>query len=151
VIDEVAVEIDVVLGGPRAMGKAEGIERMHQQHRNATLQIAGEAAFHPADLGGRAAQAFKAVRPADHDQLRGRAAIAEPRHIDEQFLPVRPGRRRMPVFRQRAAETVGGGTEFGPGARIVQRKALREIVHHDAVNPSATLAASACDTTIPPA
>ena len=58
-IDEIAVEIDIVLGGSGIMGETKRIERMHQQHRNVARQAAGEAAFHPADLGGRTASGLQ--------------------------------------------------------------------------------------------
>ncbi len=87
----------------------------------------------------------------DHDELRRRLGIAKPGYVDNEVLTIGPLPGRMTIFREGAAKLCGGRTEFGTGARIVQRKAFGEIDRHEAVNPRATLAASAWLTMMPSA
>lgn len=153
-IDEVAIEIDIVFSGPRTPGKAVGIDRVNEEKRHAARKGACKIALHPTDLRRRTAEAFEAVRTAQDHQLRSCARIAEPRHVDAQILAIRALERRMGVGGQRGADVIRSVAKLHACAVIVERKTPGEIIrerYHHAVNPRATLAASACDTMMPSA
>jgi len=90
VVDEIAVEIDVVLVGAPPVREAVGIHRVHEKHRGAagarTRQEPG--VLQQRDLGTGATEALDAVRAAaEHQEALG-LRRAEPRAIERQFLAI---------------------------------------------------------------
>ena len=68
VIDEVAVEIDIVLVHATHPGKAAGVDGMDQKDGGAARHLRREPALQQPDLKPRAAEAFDAMGPRHDDQ-----------------------------------------------------------------------------------
>ncbi|KAG1186905.1 hypothetical protein G6F35_014552 [Rhizopus arrhizus] len=71
VVNEVAVQVDVVFGRAGVVRVAVRIQRVHQHHVHVVGQGIAAIGAQPADLHGRARRAFQAVRAADC-QMRAR-------------------------------------------------------------------------------
>ncbi len=93
VVDEVAVEVDILLGDAADPGEAVRVDGVDGDQRRAPRQLAGEAVLERADLDARAAEPLGAMRRRDGEEHARRVLRAEYRDIGGQLLAVRPPRR----------------------------------------------------------
>ena len=83
VVEEIAVEVDVVFRAPEPPGEAERVHRVNHQQRNPRRQRRGAALTDPCDHRGRAAISFRAMRSAGVEQHGLRVCRPEPCRIGE--------------------------------------------------------------------
>ena len=92
VIDEIAVEIDIVLGHPAHPGEAAGVDGMDQKDRRAAGHLRRQPALQQPHLEPRAAEAFDAMGPRHDDQQALGFLWPKPRRLRRELDPARTGR-----------------------------------------------------------
>ena len=127
-VDEVAVEVDIVLGHAPYPGEAMRVDGVDRGQRRAARHLLDHAVGEPGHLAQRAAEALDAVRARDrHEDALG-IRRSPPRDIGEQPLGIRPAQ-RMLQRRHLRAGGAGGGKELGARVGIVAREMLNDA--HD--------------------
>ena len=89
-IDEVAVQVDIVLGHAPGPGEAVRIDRVDDQRADAGGQPRRTAAGDPAGLAARAAMPLDPVRRGNKKQRARRIIRPEPGGVDAEVAAVRP-------------------------------------------------------------
>jgi hypothetical protein len=128
VVEEVAVEVDVVLVHPPQPGEAVWVEGVHQHQRDAGRPAGGEAVVEQEALDAGAAQPLDAVRTRGNQQHPRCVGRAEPGDVEEQRRTVGAGQ-RMAMGVNLGAGRRGGGEEVGAGGGGVGGKRRPETLH----------------------
>ena len=129
-VDEVAVQIDVVFVAAPAPGKTMRVDGVDQQHGG----VLGRAAFKPAlrqpgHMAARAGVALDAVGARHQDQQLAGILRADPGHVGGTRFAVRPLGRIGVAGQQARATLVHGGKEFGPCLGIGVGEVVGNAVH----------------------
>ena len=122
---EIAVEIHIVLGHAADMGKAVGIDGMHQQHRHRLRPGLDDALLDQTDLAAGAAEALIAVGARAGDEKVLRIHVAEAGHIGGKLLAIRSLGVGIDVALDGGAAGAGGIEKLPARFRIGRRKILR--------------------------
>ena len=138
VVDEVAVEVDVVLGHPAQPGEAVGVDRVDLQQRRVRWHLLVKAALQPADLDAGTAESLGAVGRREGDEHGAGVARAEPGGVGEEGFARRPGRGAA-VAPDRRAGPLAGAEEGRAGRAVVGREIGRGA--HAAARVAVTAAA----------
>src|SRR5438477_7198131 len=125
-VDEVAVEIDIVLGDAPQPGEAIGIDRVYSDQSRIRRKLAPKPGLEAAGLCTRAAEALGAMRCGNRDQDPARLARAKACHIGRELLATWALRLRIDMDRERRTGSRCGVAELAPGFGVV----AREIVAH---------------------
>ena len=131
VIDEVAVEVDVVLGHAPRPGEAVRVDGVDQERAGILGQLVGSAVAQPGDLGTRAAMALDAVRAGDQHQHVGRIARAEAGGVEVERLAGRAAPAGIEPRADLAAACRRRAAELGPRLGVALGKALRYRNHQN--------------------
>ena len=122
VVEEVAVEIDVVLVHPPQPREAERIHGVQQHQRDVVRHPRGDAVAQQEVLDARAAEALDPVRARGEEEHAPRALRPEARDVEEERRAVRP---RLRVCDRRADGA-------GLSARAQEGRARRGVVRREA-------------------
>ena len=131
VVDEVAVEVDVVLGHPPRVGEAVGVHRMNQEQATLLRPFADDGLAQEADLAARAQESLHAVGRGGDDVKQLGIRRPEPRDIGIERAAVRSGGVGVQVMGEDRARLGAGIQEFSARLDIVggemtgDRQALR--------------------------
>ena len=102
VVEEVAVEVDIVLVDAPVPGEAVRVDRVNEQDGRVVGKIAAKAFRQQRCLDARAAIALDAVRSRADGQNAGCVRGSEPRHIHRQRFAGRPLQRMQMMVNARA-------------------------------------------------
>ncbi|CFW01904.1 Protein of uncharacterised function (DUF2817) [Bordetella pertussis] len=127
VVDEVAVQVDIVLGGAAQVREPPRVDGVHHDDRHVGVQRRRAVAQHPADLRGRAEKTLQPVGAADRQQPARCVGAAKARDIGMQGPAVRPGPAFVQVLRQACAGRGRRGAELVARPVIIERIALVEF------------------------
>ena len=134
VVDEIAVEVDVVLGRPREMGKSVGVEAVDQKDADVVRERLRPKQFQPGDLCRRAGVGFQPVRTTDDDELPRAVAVAEVGYVDAERLAVGARLFRVGVMREVGAGCGCMFEETGAGGGVMGREEVGEVHEQSAVS-----------------
>ena len=134
VVDEIAVEVDVVLGRPREMGKSVGVEAVDQKDADVVRERLRPKQFQPGDLCRRAGVGFQPVRTADDDELPRAVAVAEVGHVDAERFAVGTRLFRVGVMREVGAGCGCMFEETGAGGGVMGGEEVGEVHEQSAVS-----------------